>query len=374
MNSKKILFIVDHLKGGGAERIVLEVAEEFNNRGHDVSIALLDDKDTKMFVPQKINKININFDPIFYTGRFWRNRKDKFLAEDKQKVLDLVHDLKPDLIILSHNYAHFMLSIFKNDENIWAWVHGDIMPKPQKETSSLFYWYKEKRRCYLENRYFIKLFDRKNIIVVNEDLRNLYQKNLMRANVIVVPNGVNPERVLKNIQKNTEKTWECIFVGRLSAEKQPEHAIQAFAKSKLKGRMAVVGDGIMRTYLEALCVELKIQDRVDFLGWQEDPGIFIKESHCLVLSSKSEGSPLIIAEAITIGTPVVAYRLNSGIEQQLDYNQLSHGLVENQNIDDLSDKLYEVVKNPYTISEEDKNRLSLNYMMEPFLNLLKVSI
>lgn len=370
MKSKKILFILDHLKGGGAERIALEVAEKFYNIGHHVSVALLDDKDTKMLVPQKIHKININLDPIFYTGRFWRNRKNKFLPEDKKKVRGLIDDIKPDLIILSHSYAHFMLPIFKNNENVWAWVHGDIMPRPEIETSSFFYWYKEKRRCYLENRYFFKLFDKKNVIVVNEELKNIYRKSIPNTNVVIVPNGINTERVLKNIPENTEKLWDCIFVGRLSAEKQPEHAIQAFARSKLNGRMAVVGDGLMRTDLEKLCVELQIQDRVDFLGWKENPSLFIKKSHCLVLSSKTEGSPLIVAEALTLGTPVVAYRLNSGIEQQLNHNQLKHGLVESQNIDDLSDKLQAVVNEPYAISQEDKNRLSLNYMMDSFLKLL----
>ena len=370
MNSQKVLFILDHLRGGGAERIALEIAEKFYDSGCDVSIALLDDQDIKMLIPKSLNKINIKLNPILYTGKFWRKREEKLLPEDIQQIRHLVDEINPNLIILSHSYAHFILPVFTKNENVWAWVHGDIMPLPRREVSGLFYWYKEKRRCYLEHRTFIKLFEDRNIIVVNEDIKNLYQTYLNRANIVVIPNGINAKRMLKNITQNIEKNWDCIFVGRLSPEKQPEHAIKAFAKSELEGRMAIVGDGIMENELQELCRELKIYDRVDFLGWQEDPSDFINKSRCLILSSKTEGSPLIIAEALTIGTPVVAYRINSGIEQQLNHNQLKHGLVENQNIDSLSDKLYEVVKSPYTISQEDKNRVSLDCMTESFLNLL----
>lgn len=370
MSSKKILFILDHLKGGGAERIALEVAEEFYNNGYDISIALLDDKETRMLIPEHIKKINIDLDPIFYTGKFWRKRKEKFLSKDKQKIRELVDEINPNLTILSHSYAHLILPIFKKTENVWPWIHSEIMPPPKKETSSLFYWYKEKRRYYLEHGSFVSIFNKRNIITVNEDLKTSYQTHLPESNIVVIPNGVNSKRVLKDTSLNSDIQWNCIFVGRLSPEKQPEHAIKAFAKSGLEGKMAIVGDGIMESDMYKLCDELQISDRVDFLGWQKNPSEFIIKSQCLVLSSNIEGSPLIIAEALTLGVPVVSYQINSGIEQQLNHSQLKRGLVENQNIDSLSEKIYEIAKKPYTISQEDKNRVSLNFMMKSFENLL----
>ena len=371
MNGKKVLFILDHLKGGGAERIAIEVAESFFNNGYEVNVALLNDKDTRMHLPETINKINLDLDPIFYSGKFWRNRKNNFTLNDRRKVESLISNIEPDLTILSHNYAHLLLSSFEYSDNVWAWIHGDITPSPEKETSSLFYWYKEKRRIYLENKYFVKLFDRRNIIVVNDDLQKFYKNIIASANITTISNGINSKRLAKNTSENGDKNWDCIFVGRLSIEKQPEHAIQAFANSELNGRMAIVGDGIMKIDLEDLCVKLKIQNRVDFFGWQEDPSDLIRRSKCLVLSSSTEGSPLIIAESLILGTPVVAYRINSGIEQQLDHNELKRGLAINQNIEDLSLKICEVVNNPYEILEEDKERFSIETMMNSFLNLLR---
>ena len=54
----------------------------------------------------------------------------------------------------------------------------------------------------------------------------------------------------------------------------------------------------------------------------------------------------------------------------LNHNELKRGLVENQNIEALGNKIYEIVKNPYNISQEDKSRVSLINMMKSFERLL----
>ena len=224
----------------------------------------------------------------------------------------------------------------------------------------------------MDNKYFKQKLDGKNLIVVNDDLRLRYQGSIPNANIAVLPNGINATKIIEQLSNlphhSKNKQWDCVFVGRLSAEKQPEHAIEAFAKSGITGRMAIVGNGRLEDNLIKLCHTLGVADRVDFLGWQTNPYLFIKQSKCLILSSNTEGSPLVIAESLLLDVPVVAYDINGGIRQQLYYDSLKRGLVENQNLDMLAKTLSNVVKNPYIISDEDKQRLSMQKMAESFID------
>ncbi len=368
----KLLFIIDHLKGGGAERIIIDLISVLHGRNLDISVVVLGVEDEKMSLPNYIRRIDLNFNRVFFTGRLWQNTSKKFLIEDKIKISTTINNIDPDVIIVSPWRAFYIAQIPSIDNGkLWCWIHSEVINFNQNKTSNIFRWYKEKRRLFLEKKYFIDILNGKNIIVVNDCLKDLYSLYLPKSKIFTLMNGVSIKLITKDIKSDNEKLWDCIFVGRLSPEKQPEHAIKAFANSGLVGRMAVVGDGQMKEELCQLCHQLNISDRVDFLGWQTNPYAFIKQSKVLVLSSKTEGSPLVVAESIALNTPVVAYNINSGISYQLNISDLKHGLVENQNLSALTQKLHEVVNNPYVITDEDKQRLSIEYMADRFLEIIK---
>ena len=372
MSKQKILFILDHLKGGGAERIALELCEELQDRGFEVRVILLDGSDIKMQIPNGISIDNLDVNQKFLLGKLWRSRENRFLPDERSRLQEKVRVYQPDAIVLSHWYAYCVYPAIKDLGRIFFWVHGEIFQPERQKTTNLFRFYKEYRRWYLDNKYFKQKLDGKNLIVVNDDLRLRYQGSIPNANIVVLPNGINATKIIEQLSNlphhSKNKQWDCVFVGRLSAEKQPEHAIEAFAKSGITGRMAIVGNGRLEDNLIKLCHTLGVADRVDFLGWQTNPYLFIKQSKCLILSSNTEGSPLVIAESLLLDVPVVAYDINGGIRQQLDYDSLKRGLVENQNLDMLAKTLSNVVKNPYIISDEDKQRLSMQKMAESFID------
>lgn len=253
---------------------------------------------------------------------------------------------------------------------IWYWLHGEVIDLSIKPQKNLFRTYKEYLRFYKEKYYFSKILNGKNIIIVNSDLKNRYQPILKDSTIHVLSNGVDINTIQKLAGNQIDKKWDCIFVGRLSPEKQPEHAIRAFANSGLQGKMAIVGDGQMKTELIELCKQLNIFDRVDFFGWQENPYPFIQKSKVLLLTSKSEGFGLVISEALILNTIVLAYNASDGIDYQLSHNDLVQGLVNNQDLDDLTRKLSQVIKQPYPIIDDDKNRLSIKQMATHFIDIL----
>lgn len=108
---KKILFILDHLKGGGAERIALTLAESLQKQGYEIIIALLDNTDLKMPAPNGIQQVDLHFAQPFFTGRLWQNTRKKFLPEDRYKLKMLIEDIKPDRIIVSPWRALYIATI-----------------------------------------------------------------------------------------------------------------------------------------------------------------------------------------------------------------------------------------------------------------------
>lgn len=317
---------------------------------------------------------SVNISKGFLSGSLWRNREHKLLFKDRIKLRKKIDEYEPDCILLSHYYALCIYPIFRPLDRVFYWVHMDFFQPERKKTTNLFRYYKEYRRWHLDKKYFHRILDGKNLLVVNDELRVNYQPHIPNAHIYTLPNGVNEQKIreLANSQLGAKKRWDCIFVGRLSAEKQPEHAIRAFANSGLQGRMAIVGDGGMMSSLQALCQSLGVAERVDFLGWQSNPYQYIVQSCCLVLSSVTEGFGLVIAEALLLDVPVVAYDLNQGIRYQLDYSQLRRGLVESQNIEKLAIALADVAKNPYLISHQDKDRLSMEKMAKDFMAIIDV--
>jgi glycosyltransferase involved in cell wall biosynthesis len=110
----------------------------------------------------------------------------------------------------------------------------------------------------------------------------------------------------------------CLFVGRLTSRKAPDLLLRALARVP-DVRCVFVGDGPMRSQLEQLARTLGVQQRVEFLGSMESGQLPPLYSHAdlLVLPSFSETTPLVAAEAMACGTPVLGTRI-AGLPAMVD--------------------------------------------------------
>jgi len=97
-------------------------------------------------------------------------------------------------------------------------------------------------------------------------------------------------------------------MGRLCRQKDFKTLIQAFylLNQELPSRLAVLGEGKERRYLEALVRDLGLSNSVDLLGHTENPFPYLKRASLFVLSSRWEGSPNCLIEAMALGVPVCA--------------------------------------------------------------------
>jgi glycosyltransferase involved in cell wall biosynthesis len=96
------------------------------------------------------------------------------------------------------------------------------------------------------------------------------------------------------------------WVGRLSEEKGADVMIRALAALPADVQLSVVGDGIERRRLERLARELGVAGRLAWHGTQPDAGLLASAFDVIALSSRTEGTPIVLFEAMAAGTPVVA--------------------------------------------------------------------
>jgi glycosyltransferase involved in cell wall biosynthesis len=100
--------------------------------------------------------------------------------------------------------------------------------------------------------------------------------------------------------------WIIGWVGRLSREKGPDVMMRAFRRLPLDARLSMVGEGPLRSSLEAEASRAGLSERVRWHGPVPDAGLLMSAFDAVALSSRTEGTPMTVLEAMAAGVPVVA--------------------------------------------------------------------
>ena len=153
----------------------------------------------------------------------------------------------------------------------------------------------------------------------------------------------NPK--LKDNQTNRP---HFVVVGRLVSVKRIDLAIKAFdlfLKNKGEGKLTILGDGPRRKSLEHMVLELKLERRVIFEGWHQEPQEILKCADVCLLTSQREGSPNILVEAMHHGCQIVATNCPNGPSEILKNGRLGK-LVNSYDPELISQAMVDIVENP----------------------------
>ncbi|TYS69862.1 glycosyltransferase [Sutcliffiella horikoshii] len=304
MDKKRIAFILASLGGGGVERVTLNLAEEFAKRGYDVDLLVADAKGEYMdLVPDSVNLVDL--------------KKPRLLSciPDIKKYLI---ERKPDAFISGKDYINLTVIMAKllarSKTNLIVTTHTNISRQLEVLNS----------RSFKVIARLVKYFYRfANHIVgvstgVADDLYHITGIN--KSKIHVVYNPVVTDELLTKAQQDVEHPWfnedvpVAVTVGRFDKAKDYPTLLNAMRvlQDSRKVRLIVVGDGAEKDHLLSLVVQYKLNDVVDFVGFQSNPYPYMRKADLFVLSSAYEGFGVVVAEALAVGTPVVSTDCPSG--------------------------------------------------------------
>lgn len=155
--------------------------------------------------------------------------------------------------------------------------------------------------------------------------------HIARERITVINNPVVTRRIRQLATCELSHAWfetgeppVILGVGRLSAEKDFATLIRAFAiaRTRTPARLVILGEGPERTTLQGLIRDLNLNDSVDLPGFTDNPYRYMARAAALVLSSRWEGSPNVLVEAMSLGIPVAATDCPSGPSEILEGGRL----------------------------------------------------
>lgn len=174
----------------------------------------------------------------------------------------------------------------------------------------------------LKHRLTISLVD--GIITNTNSIKEAYRSIpwLPESKVKVIYNGIKIPGKVESIDLRQqygipEGHVVLIAIGRLAWEKGFDLLISAMARIKAAGlpcTVLIVGDGDLRSQLEDMIRTLGVAGQVRLTGFVEDPLPLIKSADYMILTSRQEGMPNVILEAMALGTPVLSTAVNGTVE------------------------------------------------------------
>lgn len=164
-------------------------------------------------------------------------------------------------------------------------------------------------------------------------------------------------------------------VGHLSKIKGFDVLIRAFSivKEQASARLIIVGEGPERETLKLLSRQLGVEEQVYFAGFQENPMSFMKKSDLFVLSSRSEGLPGVLIEAIGSDCPVVSTRCGGGAIEIMEHGRVGP-LVEVDDVQGLASAILEQLASPPDLTklQASARRFHANVVSRLYLEDLNV--
>ena len=312
----KILFFIGQLYGGGAERVAANLINHLSEQ-NDVIAVISHNEQESFHINQKVI-----VEKITYSGRF----KATMTFDRIKKIRKKINDIEPDLIIsfiTNLNACTILANIFTKHKIIVS--ERTTLHRNQ----SFWHWF---------SRHILYKFADKVIFVTKSDCEHcswLNNKTYIH-NPLIFPIATNFEGREKNIiAVGWQSRWQV---------KGFDLLIRAWAKiapAHPEWKLQFAGNNDDK-HISNMAKRYGIDNQVEFLGWTDNIDSFLKQKSIYVLSSRNEGFPNSLLEAMSQGCACVAFDCKTG-PNEIITDGVSGLLAHNLDVDDLSIKIQQLI-------------------------------
>ena len=293
-----ILFHIDSLNGGGAEKVLRTLVNNMDQTEFDITVSTV-------FPDEAATLLNSG---IRYKAIYTANNKFNNLLYRIEAALGLVYrfHLKDNYDIecayLENGATKIIASSTNKRAKKLAWVHCDFnvaIKDKDKYISKTLSWYKK--------------YDR--IVCVSEQCKKSIDEMYgLESKTVVLHNVVDSEEIIRKskecLPKNVVKDgFTVCLVGRLTPPKKILRLLKAHKKlleDGIKNNVWILGEGEERSIIEKYIEDNNLSSSVTLYGFQPNPYPFMCAADLLVCSSIYEGYSTFITEGVILGKPIVA--------------------------------------------------------------------
>lgn len=296
----KLAFYIGSLDKGGAERVFVNLAEYFQNKGYQILMVTQYRKEEEYELAEGIKRILSDIPPEETT----RSRLINFYRR-VSRLRGIWKKEQPDLVLScvgKNNFMAIVTTMFTKTKPVVS-----VVGEAKEE-------YPNRLMKFLANLLFPYA---SGVILQTERSRVFFSEKVSKTSVIL-PNSLNPLFLRERFQGEREK--RIVSVGRLDANKNHEMMIRAFAELAeryLEYTLTIYGEGELREYLQKLIASLALEEKVFLPGAIPDVADKIGKASLFLLTSYSEGISNALIEAMALGLPVIATDVPSGGTQEL---------------------------------------------------------
>lgn len=305
MSKPSILFLGSQMATGGAQNVLLTLAQWFQQQGYCVVVAFFYDRDgLQSRWEQKYSFPIINLGGWIFTGGALQ--KGWLLARGLLRLYRLLISRRFQVIMTFTHHSNLLgLPV--------AWAAGvPVRIATHHGRIHNFSSQLERLHAWMVNSRVTA-----RLVAVSESMREAaIEEGVKPERISIIPNGIELRSTDLQARSRARQLFGVgqdvpviLSVGRLTPEKGHAcllDAIPGILAQIPDAHFFLAGDGSLRTNLEQQSKRLNIHSRVTFLGMRQDVSLLLAGADVFVLPSISEGLPLALMEAMSAGLPVVA--------------------------------------------------------------------
>lgn len=325
----KILFFIESLEGGGAEKVLRNLVNNMDQTKFDITVQTVWPCEFEKYLVNGIKYKSMFSERSSFNHKRYRIEAETGLAHR----LHVKGDYDIECAYLEAGATKIMSASTNKKAKKLAWVHCDL-----KKASSNPDAFVHKTKPYYEK------FDK--VLCVSENVKDSFVElfgDTVPAEVLynTIDDGEIRTKAVMAMPENVQKRkFTAVTLGRLTAAKAYDRLLKVHKRLVDEGvdyDLWILGDGPDRPKLEQYIAENGLEKSVKLFGFFDNPYPFIREADLLICSSEFEGFSTFVTEGVILGKPIVTTDCG-GMQEILGESE--YGIITERN----DDGLYEGIK------------------------------